>query len=258
MEWHACDVNLENLLVYAGTPGVIVHCAGSGSVGFSMTHPARDFLRTVETTLAVLEFIRLHSPRTRLVFPSSAAVYGASSLLPSSVRGSLNPVSPYGVHKKLAEELCCSYGRHFGVAGAIIRFFSLYGPELRKQLLWDAANKLHRRDLLFQGTGRETRDLIHARDGARLVFIAAGKAGPEFPIVNGGSGSSLEVREILLEVFRELKSPQPPRFSGEARPGDPTGYLADISEALAWGWKPLEGWKDGIREYIDWYQREVA
>ena len=67
-EWHCADIALETLLIYAGEPDVIVHCAGSGSVGFSMTHPYQDFQRTVATALAVLEYARLYVPRVRTAF----------------------------------------------------------------------------------------------------------------------------------------------------------------------------------------------
>jgi UDP-glucose 4-epimerase len=75
-EWRSCDITLENLLCFGKSPEAIIHCAGSGSVAFSMSHPYLDYQRTIGTTLSVLEFIRLHLPSAKLVYPSSAAVYG--------------------------------------------------------------------------------------------------------------------------------------------------------------------------------------
>ena len=74
--WHTSDVTLDALMTYADRPSLIVHCAGSGSVPFSMAQPHQDFARTVDNTAAVLEYVRLHSPSSVVVYPSSAAVYG--------------------------------------------------------------------------------------------------------------------------------------------------------------------------------------
>src|SRR4051812_38158698 len=173
-DWRTDDVTLESLLTYGGTPDVICHCAGSGSVGFSMTHPQQDFSRTVVGTLAVLEFIRQSSPQTRMVLPSSAGVYGHCETMPISIDTPLRPTSPYGFHKKMAEELCQSYARNFDVRCAIVRLFSVYGVGLRKQLLWDACQKISGNELEFFGTGKETRDWIHVDDAAALLILAAG------------------------------------------------------------------------------------
>jgi UDP-glucose 4-epimerase len=92
--WHSTDISLDALITYSGKPDVIVHCGGSGSVAFSMFQPFEDYGRTVGTTAAVLEYIRLHLPRTKLVYLSSAAVYGMAKTLPIAETDPLLPVSP--------------------------------------------------------------------------------------------------------------------------------------------------------------------
>ena len=253
-EWHPCEVTLDTLLTYGREPEAIIHCAGSGSVGFSLAHPVQDFNRTVRTTLEVLEYIRLHTPKARLVYPSSAGVYGVVETMPITEAAPLAPLSPYGMHKRMAEDLCRSYCRFFGVSATILRFFSLYGPELRKQLLWDACTKLRRREMLFPGTGEETRDWLHVRDGASLLFAAAEHAGTECPIVNGGSGEATTVREVLGEIVRGLGLETGARFSGATRPGDPKHYQAETARAVGWGWAPRTGWRAGIAEYVAWFK----
>jgi UDP-glucose 4-epimerase len=75
-EWHTADITTETLLTYAGSPEVIVHCAGSGSVRFSMTHPLQDFQRTVGTAVAVLEFVRLHAQQAPRLPVQRRGVWG--------------------------------------------------------------------------------------------------------------------------------------------------------------------------------------
>lgn len=255
--WHEADVTLENLRALPETPDVIFHCAGGASVAYSVTHPMEDFRRTVDGTLSVLEYARTAGTAAataiKVVLPSSAGVYGLAPTLPSKVGDLLNPVSPYGLHKKMAEELCVSYGRQFGLPAAIVRLFSVYGPELRKQLLWDACTRLTKGENTFSGTGGETRDWLHVEDAASLLLAAVDHAGPDVPIVNGAAGVAVEVRDVVQLLAESLPGAQPPRFSGERRIGDPEHYHADIAGALAWGWKPRQNWRDGISGYATWF-----
>jgi UDP-glucose 4-epimerase len=252
-EWHGTDVTLESLSTFAAEPDIVMHCSGSGSVGFSLSHPFEDFQRTVATTIAVLEYVRLHVPQARIVYPSSAAVYGSVQALPITEACPLNPTSPYGVHKRLAEDLCMSYANHFDVQIAAVRLFSVYGIGLQKQLLWDASRKFARGEYGFHGTGAELRDWLHVEDAASLLIAAANHASTACPVVNGGSGVGVSVQEILSLLFACLGRDDIPSFSGIARSGDPKGYIADISLARKWGWEPTIQWQEGVQEYAAWY-----
>ena len=256
--WHELDVTLASLVAHAGTPDVLVHCAGSSSVGFSLENPAQDFERTVGTTLDALEYLRTSSPDTALVYPSSAAVYGSAPTLPISEDSPLAPISPYGFHKKIAEDLCRSYSENFGIRVAIVRIFSAYGVELRKQLLWDACRKALAGDYSFGGTGRETRDWVNGEDVARLLLIAGDQAVAGAALVNGASGTEVAVESILAVLFDALGAGRKPEFTGAVRSGDPERVVGDASRALAWGWSPQRAWEDGVREYADWYRRVDA
>jgi UDP-glucose 4-epimerase len=252
-EWHAADVNLDALFTYAGEPDLIVHGAGSGSVGFSVSHPFQDFQRNVTTTAAVLEFSRLHAPAARTVLLSSAAVYGEVERTPIAEDDGLRPVSPYGVHKKFAEDLCASFGRHCGVKSAVVRLFSVYGPELRKQLLWDASWRIRRNENGFFGTGRELRDWVYVEDVVDLLLKAGEHATAESPVVNGGTGEGVSVEDVLKELFRAFDRADEPRFSGQSRSGDPANYVADGRRARQWGWTPEVEWREGLCRYVRWF-----
>ena len=80
------------------------------------------------------------------------------------------PVSPYGQHRLMMEQVRRSYAVTFGLRSTVARLFSVYGSHLRKQLLWDMCSRLHRgeRTLVMGGTGAEVRDWIDVRDVARL------------------------------------------------------------------------------------------
>lgn len=253
-QWHTADVTIETLFRYADKPSQIFHCAGSGSVGYSITNPYQDYQRTVATSHAVLEYARSVGHHPSLVLPSSAAVYGIASRQPISTDCQLAPMSPYGMHKKIAEDLCRSYGRHFGVRCAVVRLFSVYGAGLRKQLLWDACVNLTRGNATFGGTGGETRDLLHVDDAATLLVNAAEHASYDCPAVNGGTGEATTIRDIIDTIADELCGSARVQFSGTARPGDPQHYQADVAEAYELGWRPQHAWREGVRSYARWFQ----
>jgi UDP-glucose 4-epimerase len=252
-EWHTADVTLDALITYGGSPDAIVHCASSGSVGFSVTHPHQDFRRTVGTAASVLEYARLYATGASLVYPSSAAVYGVAERLPIKEDDRLHPLSPYGVHKFMAEELFRSYASSYQMRVSIVRFFSLYGEGLRKQLLWDACCKAARGEATFFGSGEELRDWLHVDDAVSLIGILIRDASPSCPIFNGGSGQGVTVREVLTDVFAVYGCNESVSFSGEPRPGDPPGYHADISKAIGIGWQPNVDWRTGISRYVRWF-----
>jgi UDP-glucose 4-epimerase len=253
-EWHASEVTLEGLASRAGAPAMIVHCAGSSSVGFSLSNPAQDFDRTVATTCGVLEYIRLHCPRARLVLPSSASVYGNALTVPIGLTTPLSPVSPYGVHKQMAEELCRSYVRHFGVSVAIVRLFSVYGVGLRKQLLWDACTALSRGPVTFGGSGQETRDWLHVDDAARLLVAAGEAASSGEIIVNGATGVGVPTRWIVDTIAQALGRAGDVRFSGSARPGDPLHLIADMNGSQVLDWRPEKTLEAELARYVEWFK----
>lgn len=241
----------------AGDAELYVHCAGGASVGGSIADPVGDFQDNVPPLVVLLDFVRRERPSAAVVFVSTAAVYGAAPTLPIREDAPTHPVSPYGLHKLLAEQLCSFHGATYGLRIAVVRLFSVYGPGLRKQLLWDAANKARAGDLVFAGTGDELRDWVHIDDACALLLAAARGASPSVPVINGGTGRGVAVRDVVALLCRELAVAVPARFSGVARPGDPRGYVADPARALALGWKPERSLGEGVAEYARWF-RELA
>lgn len=248
------DLKISTLKEACEKPNKIIHCASSSSVPYSVFYPKEDFERTVNSTLAVLEFMRLHAKDAQLVIPSSAAVYGQKGKYPISVNEKINPVSPYGNSKRIAEKLSKFYGNHFKLKISIVRFFSLYGPGLKKQLLWDACKKAIMGKHTYHGTGLETRDWINIEDAASLILLALENASISTPILNGGSGVAISIKELLIFLYKELDIGTKPNFSGIVREGDPLYFEADIKESLALGWTPNTLWKDGVLEYVKWYK----
>lgn len=252
--WLDAGVSLSSLMTLQEQFDLVVHCAGNGSVGYSLTNPLQDFYKTVQGTVELLEYLRLSKSSALLVYPSSAGVYGAKDDLPIKESDALNPISPYGCHKKIAEDLLASYSRTYGIRVAIIRYFSIYGPGLTKQLLWDASAKLRAANdgaAIFWGTGEETRDWICSEDAAELVFSVS-KSIESFAVINGASGVRVTVKEMLEMLQAALGTSAKIEFNNVIREGDPRFYHADVRQAFALDWRPLTPLAEGIRNYVRW------
>jgi UDP-glucose 4-epimerase len=254
-EWHEAEIGRDLLRGIREVPGVVVHCAGGASVAFSVAHPDEDRRLTVETTRRVLEAAGGRAGAPRVVFVSSGAVYGGHDGR-AAEDTPVDPQSPYARHKLEAEELCVERGGTAGVEGVRVRLFSVHGPGLRKQLLWDACSKLTRGEWSFAGTGREVRDWLYVDDAAALVVEAGSHASVTWPIVNGGTGVGVTVREVLEELGRAWDGRAGPAFTGVARAGDPVGLVADCALARSWGWSPCVDWREGVRRYVEWFRAE--
>jgi len=256
--WVSADITLDNLVALKVLPSVIVNCSGSGSVGFSFKNPLEDFDKTVNSTMALLEFIRQKNPTAKFIQLSSPAVGGDHEDSPIKITAPLNPISPYGFHKKMAEESCILYNKMFGLDIVIIRFFSLYGTGLRKQLFWDAYGKLKSdpSSVEFFGTGQETRDWLYIEDAVDLVLKTAQLKKSTIRIFNGASGKRCSIQETLECFLDVIGSKAKLKFSGHVPSGDPKFYWADISESLKLGWSPSITLKQGIKKYVTWVSRE--
>lgn len=258
-EWYQGDIDVALLRSIEGHIDVIVHCAGGGSVGAAHASPLDDFQSTVAGLYEVLIYIKDYSSATRLIYPSSPAVQGAHDETPFRVDDAMQPVSVYGVHKKIAEELCGEFSKLFNLDIYVARLFSVYGTALRKQLLWDACSKLieNRPSVSFFGTGGETRDFVHVDDVARLFINIATADNPALPrLMNCGSGRATTVAQLVSLLKQRLKVSSEIGFSGQSKPGDPCFYQACLVEAEAFGWTPTLIVEAGLDEYVEWFVNE--
>lgn len=256
--------NLGQLRHSLGLPDVVFHLAGGSSVAAAMATPHEDFTRTVASTAELLEWLRQHSPATRLVAVSSAAVYGSAHRGPISEEATVSPFSPYGAHKLMMEELCRSYAANFGLRLVLPRLFSVYGAELKKQLLWDLCGKFAADGAVeLGGTGNELRDWTDVRDVTNALDQAARLASDQAPVLNLATGVATPVREISSTValhWGGAKAAARVSFSGRSRPGDPFSLVANIDRMRAQGIQCAIPVTRGIAEYVAWYraQAEVA
>jgi UDP-glucose 4-epimerase len=249
---------LELLAANGGLPEQVFHLAGGSSVGASLQVPLEDFTRTTATTATLLEWLRNNAPLAKLVVASSAAVYGDTAGTAAGESRAPGPVSPYGYHKLMMEQLCQEYSRIFGLPTAIVRLFSVYGEGLRKQLLWDSAVKLDAAGTSVElgGTGDELRDWLQVDDAVSLLYRVAAQASEVAPVFNGGSGVGTTVREMVTLLAAALGSNKDIAFSGHTRAGDPRALVADTARIAAIGHACHVPLTVGVERYAAWFARQ--
>jgi UDP-glucose 4-epimerase len=256
--WYKSDISVDAIKDIKIDFDVIVHCGGSGSVGFSVENPYQDFKKTVDGTLEVLEYMRLYNPNAYLIYPSSPAVQGECPDEPIKEEYIGKPASPYGYHKKIAEDLCRSYFEKYSLKVSIVRLFSVYGNGLKKQLLWDACNKISNanEDVLFWGTGDETRDFIHVYNVVEL-FEKCLEINNSFMIINGGIGEKHTIKETVELIRHLLKKEMKIEFNNQVNVGNPQYYWSDMKKVKKLNLNEVCSFEDGLKKYVDWFESEL-
>lgn len=254
---HLPDPSFGDLL-QKHSPDAFIHCAGRSSVGYSITDPASDFYDSSVLNFEILNSLRLHAPRCKFLFLSSAAVYGNPESLPAKETFTPSPISPYGFHKWHCEQLCLEFSKIYGMSTVSLRLFSAYGPGLRRQVLWDICHKIFiHKSLLLQGTGKESRDFIHAIDIARASRIIAANAPMQGEVYNVGSGQEVEIEELTRMILNSTRSNLSPQFEGVIPPGTPLNWKADISKLTSLGFTSSIPLEQGVTSYAKWCHAEL-
>jgi UDP-glucose 4-epimerase len=258
IEGDISNVSLNAMLLETGSvPDCIYHLAGGSSVGTALAEPYDDFRRTVLTTANLLEWLRLHAGSTKLIAISSAAVYGADQTGQIPVEAAHTPFSPYGFHKLAMEQLCRAHAQSFELRVCIVRLFSVYGPMLRKQLLWDLCGQLAHSPAVVTlgGTGNELRDWTHIDDIVYLLDIASAQASDTAIILNAGTGVGASVRLIAEQVMRAWGSHAELSFSGVSRSGDPKSLIAKPNYLALSDFTWRTDLAAGLASYVGWYKQ---
>lgn len=253
--------SLDRARELSGPPELVFHLAGGSSVGRAIADPEEDYSRTVTSTSELLAWMQRQPLAPRLVAVSSAAVYGAGHAGRIIEDAVLNPFSPYGENKLKMEEMCREHAARFGLKVAIPRLFSVYGVELRKQLLWDLCNKLAASgEIELGGNGDELRDWTHISDVVRGLALVGDLASEQAPIFNLATSIGTPVSEIALMLASSWDRTAASRisFSGQSRAGDPFSLVADTERISAQGFQALTSVRDGIAEYVDWFRQQYA
>lgn len=236
---------------------VCINCSGAASVPDSIKHPQRDFNLNTFTVFKQLDSIRTQAPLCKYVHISSAAVYGNPIGLPIKENHALTPISPYGRHKKMGEDVVEEFYTQFGLKTCSIRVFSAYGLGLKKQLFWDLyqKQKTTNKVALF-GTGKESRDFIYITDLVQAIGCVVQKADFKGEAINIANGEELTIEKVSTCFYKLLNNNVNVSFDGEERKGDPINWVADNSKLQQLGYKQKTSIEEGLLNYVKWLKEQ--
>jgi len=255
---HELDVTTAGALPrLAGSlrPDAIVHLAALVSVPESLRHPDLNFSLNVQATHEVAEAAR-HAGVPRVVFASSAAVYGNHPHLPLREDAPTRPVSPYGAAKLASEALLLGHAAAFSITVRCQRYFNVFGPRQDPASSYSGAISIFHRchqegkAATVFGDGRQTRDFISVHDVARANVLAATLPNLTSGIANICTGRGTSLREVL-DVFARAYPDVPHPRHAPPRPGDVQHSVgAPETAATELGFHAAVSVATGLRELI--------
>ncbi len=242
----------------------VLHCAAKSLVGESMSDPAAYYRTNVVGGVTLLDAMR-RLDVGRIVFSSTAAVYGAPESTPIREDAPTRPINPYGATKLAFEGAMAGYGAAYGLRSVSLRYFNVAGASKRNGEDHEPETHLIPNVLIAMQIGRPLtlfgsdyptpdgtpiRDYIHVLDLADAHLAALGATAPDDPrtdaplVCNLGSGGGFSVREVLAATERVMGRPVP-HTVGPRRDGDPPILVASIDRAAdVLDWRPCRSTLD--------------
>jgi nucleoside-diphosphate-sugar epimerase len=250
---------IESAIQDADLPAVlrdrthVFHLAAQAGVRKSW---GRDFkiytVNNIEATQVLLEAC-VKAPLERFVYSSSSSVYGDDVPMPMREDALPQPVSPYGVSKLAAEQLCYLYFANFGVPTVSLRYFTVYGPRQRPDMGFHKFLRATVRGepITLFGDGEQTRDFTFVTDAVEANVLAATR-GVAGRVYNIGGGSRVSVNDVLAMIAR-VTGRTPQINVDPVQKGDMRHTFADTRLAHTdLGFAPRVGLEDGLTAEYKW------
>jgi GDP-4-dehydro-6-deoxy-D-mannose reductase len=264
-ELELLDPDAVEAFVRSVRPDLVFHLAALASVPYSWEHPRRTIRENMETTLNVLDAVRLEAPEAAVVIAGSGEIYGRPERLPVEEDAPLRPRNPYAVSKAACDLLGAQYAAVHGLRVARLRAFNQAGPgqsefyvvgTLARQLA--EAEQRGSEAVLQLGNLDSARDFTDVRDSARAQLAAAEAPADAYNVCSGRAVTVRELVEMLsaaatvpvrVEVDESrLRPDDPPEIRGSAeRLHSHTGWEPEIplEQTMA---DALESWRERLRD----------
>jgi nucleoside-diphosphate-sugar epimerase len=251
-EINILDADWPSLLKNIDT---VFHLAAQAGVRASWSKNFVVYTRNnIEATQLMLEEAK-NSSLKKFVYASTSSVYGDIEDIPMKEKSPVQPVSPYGVTKLAAEELCYLYWKNHGVPCVSLRFFTVYGPRQRPDMAFYRflLAQLEGRTITIFEDGNQTRDFTYVDDIVNGTIRASKKGKPGLTY-NLGGGSRISINEVLT-ILKEVTGKAPDFKYSEKQKGDMRHTFASTERAHQdFGYSPQITLPEGLKREYEWLQ----
>lgn len=240
----------------------IFHLAAIASVADSIERPLETHKVNFESVLNLLELVRIYQGNLKkLIFSSSAAVYGDEPTFPKTEESAICPLTPYAIDKFSAERYVLAYNQLYNLPTAAVRFFNVYGINQNPKspysgvisILIDRYKKLNSglsESFTIFGNGHQSRDFVYIDDVVQALSIIAETDDSLGNVYNIGTGHSTSLN-TLIEISNQILDVRLPITHLPERSGDIMHSIADISKIKNLGYKSVFSINDGLLNYIN-------
>jgi UDP-glucose 4-epimerase len=254
--------DLRDVFVEDGPFDVVSHHAALKDVRRALVDPKPDAEANIVGTLNVLRLAAEHGTG-RVVFPSSAAIYGDPAIFPTPESAPIAPISPYGISKAAAELYCAFFARTRGLPAVALRYGTVYGPMANEQSEAGSITIFTRRlvdgraPMIF-GDGEQTRDYVYLDDVVRANLGAIDRAPRPWAAYNVATGVETTINGVCRLLAQTVGVPFRPEYA-QARAGEVRRNAQDaglIRREI--GWSPRVSLEEGLARVVEAYRAELA
>jgi UDP-glucose 4-epimerase len=231
-------------------PDILIHLAAQVKVSISLGDPFRDAMENIMGTIRLLSYCGKYGVQ-KVIFASSAAVYGENNQLPLKESAAASPVSYYGVSKSTCESYIRLFNHYNKLPFTILRYANVYGPRQTADAEGGIVsiflnNITENKPLVIYGDGEQTRDFIFVKDVAKANVAAITKGDNE--IINLGTETATSINRLSYMCRDILKCNIVPSYES-ARAGDiPNSFLANSKAKKLLNWNPSYTLEEGLKE----------
>lgn len=229
--------------------------AAVASVADSVERPFETHQINQEANIFILDIIRKYKLTVKkILFSSSAAVYGSNPILPKAENSPIDPLTPYAIDKFATERFVIDYGRLYHIPTVAVRFFNVYGPRQNPKSpysgvlsLISQSFKYHSVFTLF-GDGKQTRDFVFVKDVIQALILLTKKSKVTNQVFNVGSGEHVTLLRVIA-VYEEITNTKIKINFRSERVGDIKNSYANIDKLRAIGYVPQFTVDKGLQLY---------
>lgn len=229
--------------------------AAVASVADTIKRPIYTHIVNQDANLKILEIIRINdlTPK-KIIFSSSAAVYGNKGNLPKNENSYIDPLTPYAIDKYATERFVIDYGKLYNLNTVATRFFNVYGPKQNPCSPYSGVLSLIRdriklnRSFILYGDGRQTRDFVYIDDVVQALLIIAVDESIKLSVFNVATGKRTSLNDVIMK-FEKISGKKLHILYRAPRPGDIKNSVADISKISEKGYCPKFDLEVGLSKY---------